>query len=85
MIIESDCKKAIDIIRDRVLHFGLYNWTCEIHWWQSRMKDVKLQWILREANGVADKLEKEHHVRESSFLYHLSFICSFLCNFSITC
>ena len=68
VIIESDCKKAIDIIQNRVLHFGIYNWTREIHWWQTKMDDSKMQWIPRETNRVADKLAKEHS--RSSFIYH---------------
>ena len=77
VIIESDCRKSIDIIQDRVLHFGLYNWTREIHWWQSRMEEIKVQWIPREAKCVADKLAKEQHSGSTSFIFHC-FVPTFL-------
>lgn len=31
--VESDCKKAIDILNSNALNFGLYNWIREIRWW----------------------------------------------------
>lgn len=70
VIIESDCKKAIDILQNRALHFDLYNWTREIHWWQSKMQELKIQWIPRKTNGVADKLAKEHKPDAPPFVFH---------------
>lgn len=77
VIIESDCKKAIDILQNRALHFDLYNWTREIHWWQSKMQELKIQWIPREANGVADKLAKGHKPGAPSFVFH-SYVPTFV-------
>lgn len=69
-MIESDCKKVIDIILNRASHFGLYNWIREIHWWITKFEGVKFQWILREANRVVDRLATQQQQPSLSFSFH---------------
>lgn len=69
VIVESDCKKAIDILTSKTLHFGLYNWIREIKWWCQRIEAVQFKWINREANRVADKLAISS-VQNVSFIFH---------------
>lgn len=76
-MIESDCKKAIDIILNRASHFGLHNWIREIHWWITKFEGVKFQWILREANRVVDRLATEQQQLSLSFSFHFMYQCQY--------
>ncbi|CAN6884521.1 unnamed protein product [Brassica oleracea] len=33
VIFEGDNQKMMDILNNKVLHFGMYNWTREVRWW----------------------------------------------------
>lgn len=70
VIIESDCKKAMDMLNRKVLHFDGYNWTREILWWRRQMEEVQFVWTNRDSNQVADKLAKQRINGDVSFLYH---------------
>lgn len=70
IIIESDCKKAVDIINNKSLHFALYNWTREIRWWKQKFPACSVQWIGREGNKPADKLATSAHALLISFQYY---------------
>lgn len=70
IVIESDCKKAIDILNGKLLHFSAYNWIREIRWWSQRFDDITFQWVKRENNRPADKLAKKMLPSMSSFCYH---------------
>lgn len=69
VVLESDCQKAIDILKNGKLHFGLYNWTREIKWWSQKFEEISFQWIRREANKVADKLATSR-IHDTSFKTH---------------
>lgn len=58
VIMESDCLKAIEILTDKKMHFGYYNWKRDILWWTNKFQEVRFQWARRSANKVADKLAK---------------------------
>lgn len=70
IILERDCKKAIDIINGKVLHFGFYNWKREVMNWMKKFEDVKFTWISREGNRVADTLAKQNIDNHQSFIFH---------------
>ena len=36
IVLESDCLKAIQILRDKALYFSGYNWIRDITWWTRR-------------------------------------------------
>lgn len=55
---ESDSQKAIDILKNKRLHFAYYNWKREILWWSNKLQGVKFQWTNRSTNRVADCLAK---------------------------
>ena len=68
--IESDNRKAVDIINGLTLHFDAYNWKREIQWWKQQFQTIQIQWIGREGNKVADKLAKHQIEDNVSFKYH---------------
>ena len=70
IIIESDCRKAIDIINKKTLHFNVYNWTREIRWWEQKFEEITFQWIKREGNKPADRLAKTILPNMNSFYFH---------------
>lgn len=70
IVIERDCKKAIDIFNGKLLHFAVYNWTREIRWWSQRFEEITFQWVRREDNRPADKLAKTMLPSISSFYFH---------------
>lgn len=41
LVVEGDCKKAIDILNNRRLQFDAYNWVRDIKWWKEQFEDVK--------------------------------------------
>ncbi|CAG7863784.1 unnamed protein product [Brassica rapa] len=69
IILESDCLKAIQILRDKDLYFSGYNWIRDIMWWARRFEDVRFSCVSREANKVADKLAKTS-LHTGSFIFH---------------
>lgn len=69
IILESDCLKAIQFLRDKNLYFSGYNWIRDITWWSRKFEDVRFSWISREANKVADKLAKTSS-QTISFIFH---------------
>lgn len=54
IIIESDCQKAIDILNNKKLHFGYYNWIRDIRWWARKFQNFRFQWLRRNVNKVDD-------------------------------
>lgn len=70
IIIESDCKQAIDILNGKVLHFACYNWKREIKWWADKIEDVSFTWVYRKANRVADVLAKKRTSTMPSFCFY---------------
>ena len=50
---------VVDILKSRVLQFGLFNWKRYIQWWLNKFEDIDIVWIGRKGNMVADKLSKE--------------------------
>lgn len=70
IIIESDCKQAIEILNEKALHFASYNWKREIRWWAENIKDITFQWINREANKVADVLARSQTSAMSIYFFH---------------
>lgn len=41
IILENDCKKAMDILNGKALHFGLHNWIREIKWWTHCCDEIR--------------------------------------------
>lgn len=70
IIIESDRRKAIDIITKKSLHFNVFNWTREIRWWEKKFEDITFQWIKREDNKPADRLARTLLPNMNSFYFH---------------
>lgn len=68
VIVESDCQKAIEILINKTLHFGYYNWTQDIKWWSRKFQGIRFQWSNKSANKVADKLAKNVE-GEATFSY----------------
>ena len=54
IIIESDCQKEIDILNNKKLHFGYYNWIRDIRWWARKFQNFGFQWLSRNVNKVDD-------------------------------
>ena len=69
IVMESDCLKAFQILRDKALYFSGYNWIRDIIWWFRRFEDIRFRWVSREANKVADKLAKTSS-STVSFIFH---------------
>ena len=69
IVMEGDCLKAIQILRDKALYFSGYNWIRDIIWWSRRFEDIRFRWVSREANKVADKLAKTNS-STVSFIFH---------------
>lgn len=70
IIVESDCQKAVDILINNKLHFGVYNWTREIRWWLRKFEVCTISWVARNTNRVADKLAKADIPNNSLFVFH---------------
>ena len=70
IIMESDCQKAVDILINNKLHFGVYNWTREIRWWLRKFELCTVSWVARNANRAADKLAKVDTPNNSLFVSH---------------
>lgn len=68
--IESNSKKAVDVMNGNILHFDAYNWKSDIQWWKKQFKDLKFHWINREGNKVADKLVKQQIEDNVSFKFY---------------
>ena len=58
IILEGDNQKMMDILNNKVLHFGMYNWIREVRWWSRLFQEVEFRWVKRQANMVAEKLAK---------------------------
>lgn len=75
VILESDSKKAIDILNNRILHFVVSNWTREINWWTHKFEEIRFDGpSKREANKVADRFATR---RPPGFFFSFLFITFF--------
>ena len=70
LIIEGDCKKAIDILNKETLQFDTYNWIRDINWWTNQFEEVRFVWTHRDANQVADLLAKQSLLGNDRFYYY---------------
>lgn len=70
VIFESDCKKVIDTLNRRCLHFDGHNWIRDVLWWKNKFNDVEFHWTSRESNKPADKMAKQHIPLDNTFWFH---------------
>ena len=70
VIFESDCKKVIDTLNRRCLHFDGHNWIRDVLWWKQKFHEVEFIWIKRESNRAADKMAKQQIPYDQSFFFH---------------
>lgn len=70
MLFESDCKKLINILDGQSLNFQAYNWIREIRWWSRQFEAIRIIWIRRGRNKVADKLAKDMIPYGNLFHFH---------------
>lgn len=40
MTFEGDCKKMIDMLNSKILHFDVYNWVREMRSWKNKFDNV---------------------------------------------
>lgn len=79
VILEGDCKKIINILNGKILHFEGYNWKREALRWKAKFSDICFSWIQRSCNRVADNLATRPLPNNTSFC-HFSYIPSFATN-----
>lgn len=70
VIVEGDCKKAMDVLNNRVLQFVTYNWVRDIRWWKDQFEEIKFVSTNRETNWVADILAKNPIPGDASFWFY---------------
>lgn len=58
MIFEGDNKTVIGLINGDEKNFGLYNWICDIKFWQSKFQATEVCWVPCQSNQAADQLAK---------------------------
>lgn len=67
----GDNRKAIDILKDKMLCIGVYNWTKEIKCWTNKFEAISFQWTKKEANKVADRVATSRPI-DRSFTFHIT-------------
>lgn len=70
VIFESDCKKVIDTLNHRCLHFDGHNWIRYALWWKQKFNEVEFTWTNRESNKAANKMAKQQIPFDFSFYFH---------------
>lgn len=70
VIFEGDCKEMIDILNEKKLNFGCYNWTREARVWKDHFENVQYKWTPRENNQPTDILAKKDIPDNKLFHFH---------------
>lgn len=70
VVFEGDCKKVIDTLNRKSLHFDGHNWIRDIWWWKGKFHEVEFVWTNRESNNVADKMAKQRIPFNNSFYFY---------------
>lgn len=60
----------MNLLNGTTLNFGVYNWIRDVRLWETKLDEVKFEWIPRGLNHHADILAKSDIPNNVSFYYH---------------
>lgn len=70
--------KRMALHRSLETNFGLYNWICDIRYWQRKFQETEVLWVSRCSNQAANLLAKG--INRSTLFTHHFFCSSKSCN-----
>lgn len=70
VIFEGDSKQLLDLVESRKTSFRLQNWVRDVWYWKTRFDEIRIAWVPREDNKVADTLTKTMNQMSSNYLFH---------------
>lgn len=70
IIFEGDCQPLANLVSEKTISFGMYNYVREVWTWSKKFAEVKFQRITRESNKPADILASQDMHPEISFEYY---------------